>query len=229
MTSITKIRLYNGLGLALFAGAAALLISALSGCEYQSPKVADVAETAQVNRPVGFDEVNTKVFKVYCLQCHTSRGPELTDYSSAKGASDDIRKAVLVDKTMPKSAPLPADLQALLKAWLDQGAPEQPGDAPSTSNADAKGGSDPSSGDATATVKWTDVSDQVFKKRCTQCHYDGNQDGRVSFSSAQGVRDNVDDVLTMAVEGQMPPEGQEPLSKAQKLMITRWVIDGMLD
>lgn len=224
MTKITKVRVYNGVGLALFAGAAALVISALSSCDYQRPKMADDTEAVQVNRPVGFDEVNSKIFKPHCLQCHTSRGPTLTDYVSAKAEGDEIRRAVLTDKSMPKSAPLPGELQALLKAWLDQGMPEQPGDMPSQPETKE----DSASGDQPA-VKWADVGNSVFKRRCTQCHYDGNQDGRMSFSNAQGVRDNVEDVLTMAIEGQMPPEGQEPLSKSEKLLITRWVIDGMLD
>jgi hypothetical protein len=222
-------RLYNGVWLALFAGTTAVIISALSGCDYQSEKTSTEAAMVQVNRPVGYDEVNTKVFKKYCVDCHTSRGPVLTDYTTTKAGGDLIRQAVLVDKRMPKTGPLPPDLQGLLKAWLDQSMPLNAGDEPDKgSGAGSGSGSEPGQDPDPGVVKWSAVKAQVFSK-CTQCHFAGNDQGRMSFSDAQSARDNVDDILTMAVEGQMPPEGQTPLTKAEKLTLTRWVIDGMQD
>src|SRR5271156_918522 len=95
MTRMTKMRLYNSVGIALWACAAAVVISALSGCDYQNEKPSTETALTQIDRPVGYDEVNTKVFKKYCLECHSSRGPVLSDYSSTKAGGDLIRKAVL--------------------------------------------------------------------------------------------------------------------------------------
>ena len=72
--------------------------------------------------------VSANFFKANCLRCHAAPGNagdiNLETYANAKTALDLIKNEVLVEKSMPPRKTLPAATIAVLKAWLDAGAPE---------------------------------------------------------------------------------------------------------
>jgi cytochrome c5 len=195
---------------------------ALAGCNYRNEK--ESVAGAPLGRAVGFSEVREKVFQKYCNECHSTRGPVLTEYPTAKQGTEGIRKSVLVERRMPPNAALPPDARAILQAWLDSGAPEgDPAPLPTPSPEPTDDGKAPE------LVRWGDVKEQVFRRSCTQCHFTGNQLGREPLDSADAVRMSVGSVLGLSIMDQMPPEGERPMTKAQKLLLSRWIIDGMQD
>ncbi len=73
---------------------------------------------AQVIR--GYNSLKAAIFGPKCIGCHGWLG----DYHNAADAVSDIEFKVLVEKSMPKSGPLSESDQALVRAWIDNGAPE---------------------------------------------------------------------------------------------------------
>jgi uncharacterized membrane protein len=59
--------------------------------------------------------------------CHNAAGASggrvLENYTQIKAAADRIRQRAVVEKTMPKTGSLTAYEIALLKCWIDSGAP----------------------------------------------------------------------------------------------------------
>ena len=79
----------------------------------------------------------------------------------------------------------------------------------------------------------------IFKSRCADCHNAAAAKGGLDLSSMTGVRKGgesgesavveslEDSMLWIMVEGgDMPPEGETPLSKSEKEMIRRWITTG---
>lgn len=78
--------------------------------------------------PVRYAQVRQKVFKPKCVWCHgekyTKHGVDLRTYESVIRDLDRVVKEALVKKKMPPRHPLTSERQAWLKAWVDEGAPE---------------------------------------------------------------------------------------------------------
>ena len=78
---------------------------------------------------VTFSDVKEKVFVPHCLKCHatdTQKGDiDLEQFETAFAAAAMIREEVAADRMPRRAPPLPAELKALLFAWIDAGAPEK--------------------------------------------------------------------------------------------------------
>ena len=74
---------------------------------------------------VGWDEVNTKVFQASCVRCHGAGGElDLSTYETTIKWLDAIEEQALVKKTMPPRRALSDEVAAVLKAWIEAGAPK---------------------------------------------------------------------------------------------------------
>jgi len=82
-----------------------------------------------VSAPVIADwaTINEKVIKANCIRCHTANNEDYNfeTYAGVKALAPQILDAVFVRASMPpRNRKIPDDQKALLKAWLDAGAPE---------------------------------------------------------------------------------------------------------
>ncbi|MFY7928380.1 MAG: hypothetical protein ACOVS5_05885 [Oligoflexus sp.] len=78
-----------------------------------------------------YAEVKDKVLDPYCTSCHSDAGgnlgaTNLDSYAAVKAKAERVRVRTLEDKNspMPPGGAIDLSSKALLKAWLDQGAPE---------------------------------------------------------------------------------------------------------
>lgn len=110
------------------------LLVFLSGCNQNLGSVPLESIEAAVTDPaalsaVTFADVKEKVFVPHCLKCHatdTQKGDiDLEQFETASASAAMIRDEVAADRMPRRAPPLPAELKALLFAWIDAGAPEK--------------------------------------------------------------------------------------------------------
>lgn len=95
-----------------------------------------VPATPPVVGTPSFADVSSAVFVPHCIKCHSSTEMKgkvnLEDYANAAKHASDIGDALDIDD-MPRKAPaLPANLKAIVYAWIAGGAPEFAAPAPAT-------------------------------------------------------------------------------------------------
>lgn len=114
--------------------AALALLVFLAGCNQNLGSVPLESLEAAATDPaalsaVTFADVKEKVFVPHCLKCHatdTQKGDiDLEQFETAFAAAAMIREEVSADRMPRRAPPLPAELKALLFAWIDAGAPEK--------------------------------------------------------------------------------------------------------
>jgi uncharacterized membrane protein len=79
--------------------------------------------------PTSFTEIQTKILKPSCTGCHSvgggnQGGVNLETYTAVKAEIADIKSSTIDSSRMPQGDSLSSNLRALLKAWIEQGAPE---------------------------------------------------------------------------------------------------------
>ncbi len=113
-------------------GAASVLLLSLSACNFKEDKTSDSPTTigdGTTTTELRFADVKAQVFDQSC-SCHVASnqgGVSLKTYAATLSAiqSRDLRNVTLVEKRMPYPPDALSDgQQALLKEWLDGGAPE---------------------------------------------------------------------------------------------------------
>lgn len=105
-------------------------ISIFSACYYDVEDelypVGNDCPTDSVTYNNGIKQItDTKCATAGCHVAGTGR-VDLSTYAGVKSVADDgrMRQKVLIDKTMPPGNPLPSCEMDQIKAWLDNGAPE---------------------------------------------------------------------------------------------------------
>ncbi len=153
--------------------------------------------------------------------CH-GEGSAFGDYTSFSGikvAIDNgrIRKRVLQEQDMPPGAPLSECDQALLKLWLDSGAP---GDG-STQEPDIV------SCDST-NFDFTEIIFPLIQNKCasvTVCHGSGSVFGELTrFATIKNFVDNGKFERRVLIDKDMPPAA--PLSACDQELISNWLDSG---
>ncbi len=126
--NLTKTAYRQGLIISLFC-----LVGASAACNFKDEKgnAADQTVTIDPTAAVGFAEIQTKILQPYCVGCHSAAAGNsgkvnLETYAAvtASGVIDRIKSSTIVSRRMPPEGPLSGNDIALLKAWIDQGAPE---------------------------------------------------------------------------------------------------------
>ncbi len=112
-----------GLSLALLSGA----------CNFNKQKVDTSNETAAPvsAADLNYANINSKVIEPYCLSCHSAAGGNraglnLETYASIMNRLELVQVTVIMERSMPPSGSpaLDPSAYALMKAWLEAGAPQ---------------------------------------------------------------------------------------------------------
>lgn len=187
-------------------------------------------------RIIGWDEVNQKVFSKYCLNCHLSKeSPKLETLQDYRNALSKVEKSVVIEKTMPKRKGLNADEMALVKNWIANRAPQQGVDLNPTPEPTRPIDGQPSN-QPPKPVTFQDLNQAFYEAKCTVCHYPKNEKKLNDYSTYELFRDNIGTILasTTIYITMPPPQNDEmvgeinpvQLSRAEKEMINRWILDG---
>lgn len=215
-----------------------LMLLILGSCNYKIDKQ-DVASSIQPTQEtadsISYKQTKEEVFLPKCISCHgNGGGVNLETYSSAVAHLDDIRRATLQTKTMPKSpvSPLSTRQLEVLTAWIDAGGPENsPGHHSPDDDSDT--GETPSGG-------FEAIKKKILENRCLNCHRRGEHAGNIPLETRE---DLLSSSINLVVPGKpeqsliytitapgarnmMPPIGVEPLSKVQREMIRVWINNG---
>lgn len=218
-----------------------VLLMLVSSCNYRIDKNAgkEISVPGEMMETVSYQQVKEEVFTPKCIACHGNLGGvNLESHTSAHGHLDAIRKSVLEAKTMPK-APVSGltDRQyELITAWVDAGGPDKP-----------IGGHQPSGGTDTSeeennpnAINFQSIKKNIIDKKCLSCHMAGEQAGNVPFETREQL---ISSSLRLIVPGKpedsslytitapgvmnmMPPYPVAPLTKTQRMMLEKWILQG---
>lgn len=202
--------------------AVAAFTAAVSSCSFSRNKASpsdgnDVA----VPMNVGFADIQKAVLTPSCLGCHATQFPHFSAYEDVKAALGEIQQAVFNDHSMPQSGSLSDNQLAILKRWIDSGAPEvaQQGVSPAPT---------PSPPPQT-TPTWAGLRRTLVNVSCASCHFPNNPDGRVDLTDVKTFKASIGTILYVTLvekDSPMPPIDQAPLTLDQKRALTEWVIAG---
>jgi uncharacterized membrane protein len=109
-----------------------VVVLSLNACNFNEQKGETDDTVVEVTEAdLNYANVNTKFFSLYCLSCHSSAGGNraginLESYANVMAQLDRVKGTVLEEGSMPPSGspPVSAGAAALLKAWIDAGAPQ---------------------------------------------------------------------------------------------------------
>lgn len=121
-----------------------------------------------------FADVRDRVFMSYCVRCHV----QYADYTFAK---KDIKQILLSveNNRMPKNAaPLSQELKDLLKAWDQNGSPDQAAQNTQTPP--------PATSDELAPT-WDSLYANIFVPKCVVCHSPNGVAKWIDVSSRAGM------------------------------------------
>lgn len=123
---------------------------------------------------VSYQDVK-KIFEKKCASCHNKNSPpaqpDWTNYNIAFSRRDRIMDRAVVKKNMPPGNPLPAAELAVLKKWIEAGAPEN-GENPVAPNPRPANPTNPPANPPPAVPPTPPPSGMagVFENNCTGCH-----------------------------------------------------------
>lgn len=142
----------------------------VSGCNYRVDKTAGqlIGQTQESKTgAVDFKTVESRIFGPRCISCHS----QYSSYSNVKFELTTIVSQIESDR-MPKNGPaLDAELKMLLKAWVDNGAPEKISEptTPPTTPLPIESGLQPN---------YESISLAIISPKCLACH---NPQGQAKF------------------------------------------------
>jgi uncharacterized membrane protein len=174
-------------------------------------------------RAVSYKEVFGAVIAPRCVSCHnpgkSEGGVVLVTFEQNNSAAARIDKSVFVDKSMPKGSSLSEQEAQLLRAWLDQGATKE-------------GRSGTSGSKQLQRVAWATVRDEIFAKKCFECHSQPRPEKNLDLMSVGEARANVAKIFDRAVITQnealiMPLAPVERLTIEEKQILATWIAQGM--
>jgi mono/diheme cytochrome c family protein len=214
----------------------------LTSCNYSIDKSSknDRQELSPIEKAsLSYDVVRSRIFIPRCITCHGSSGRvSLDSFEAIKSHLPAIERTVFVDKSMPKSGSLSDNELAILRAWIDAGAPEK--------------SASPNVPEPTPVPqpvvplepKFESIKINIFEKRCTVCHSTGGQASQVSLGTISDLVNSPRDLalpgnpdesgLVLAIERgdskRMPPaETGDALTPDQIKVIRDWIQNGASD
>ncbi len=108
----------------------ALCLISLGACHSENEEELFPEKTVDNNEPISFMREVNPIIKNNCATagCHEPRGfgnGNFETYAGIKAKVDNgsLERRAITDKTMPAAGPLPQRQLDILKAWIDQGAP----------------------------------------------------------------------------------------------------------
>jgi uncharacterized membrane protein len=210
---------------------------AVSACNFTNVKNDGAGDQtfAQHSGSASFDSINAAIITPKCLGCHATRAPVLSSYEAVVASIGDIQDSVLVKHTMPRSAPLSADLQAMLRDWIVAGTPRE-GTEPSIPTVPTA--PSPSTPGPRVPYNFANLKIDVLGK-CVTCHTAGNPDGLAAFDTypeLMSVQEWLAPLLAGQIDGQpipadsqMPPPNYPQLTASEKALFELWIGDGYRD
>ena len=193
-------------------------------CAFQYDKPGDPLpkrSSSFASGSLSFSEVNEKVFLRSCVGCHkqaSGRSPQLTQFEDIKRVLGDIDRDVFQRQSMPKNGTLTSLQLDMLRAWIDDGAPEMA----------SVSASPPSIPPSTGPVAWSRVKKEIVDVSCASCHYAKNPEGLTDQTDLGVFRELLPQTIyRIFSEKELPmPPLPSKMGDDQKRLLMEWVIYG---
>lgn len=223
----------------------AVLVSACGIYKDKQP----TQDLTRLQNTATYRTVNENVFqKNRCLQCHSSSGMSaggvaLDNYAIVKANLGRIERAALINKTMPPSGPLSATDQAILRAWIDRGAPElDPQTTPTPVLSPT-----PTPTPILLEPKFSSIKVNILDKKCIACHSTGGTADKIPLTSYAEILNSPREIVIpkqpddsgMVIyteapdteQKRMPPvnSGLPRLTIDETKTIRQWILNGAKD
>lgn len=108
-----------------------LCVLGISACNYREVSATKPVESVDIpsDVKVDFALISERIFIPSCLSCHSAASGNigqvnLETYSETIRHLDQLDKSVVQQQRMPPGNPIVTELAALLKEWINAGAPE---------------------------------------------------------------------------------------------------------
>jgi hypothetical protein len=207
-----------------------------------------------------FASLDANVFKPKCATCHTDPEPDsgidLSSYESIMrlqglvvpgDPANSLLYVVVVAEKMPKGSPLSADEKDAIHDWILEGALKNPPTStPSptatpvpTATPAPTAVPTPTATPAPNEVRFSKVSEAVFKTKCVSCHSGIIPSGLVDLTTYKKViakselvvagKPEKSKLWTEVNAGKMPPVGNPAPTAAEKKLIFDWITQGALE
>lgn len=184
-----------------------------------------------------FVSIRKNIFDNRCMSCHSAGGQASgVPLQTLKDLIDSPRELVLPgnptesglyiavtrsdSKRMPPGGSLADDEIAVIKKWIEIGAPQGRGSPPTPPRRE-----DPETPPVDPrTISYSVVRTQVFEPRCLSCHATGGR-ANPKLESYEAVKENLNKIImTTLVEKTMPKGGG--LSKKEMAYLIAWINAG---
>lgn len=207
-----------------------------------------------------YELVRKEVFVPSCVRCHgNSAGVRLDSYQKIKSQISAIKRATLIDRSMPQDGPLSARQEKLLSDWIKKGAPQfgssrpdpeqppRPPEPPSVPEPeDPPPTNEPEPGQPPTIPlgpTFTAIKENIFLKRCTTCHSETGSGKRIPLATKEDLLNsplelvipkNSDEsglvlAITRTDDKRMPPPPRKSLTEDEINAIKLWIQNGAKD
>jgi hypothetical protein len=216
-----------------------LVIGSLSACEFRQEKDRPVSsEIERLRGKVDYARVRKEVLAEFrCTKCHGQASHvSLQTYDEVIANLAGVESSVLLERSMPRSGPVPPGPSAVLRAWIDDGAPEfLAGAEPGPSD-------EPSATPSIAPVLpgYASIREKILAPKCLSCHVVGGEASNYPLDDYREVMDSIFEIVNLAEpeksplllsvirtdDKRMPPEPEAALSVAEIDVIRAWLRAG---
>ena len=222
----------------------------LSACGIHKDKQ-QLQDLTRFRNSASYRIVNENIFQKYqCLNCHSSSGMSmggiaLDQYDLVHANIKRIETAVLIKQNMPPSGPIPLSEQALLREWIDKGAPEFPEVTPLNPSDSTPTPAPPSPPPPVLLEpKFNSIYVNILAKKCITCHSPTGTVPKIPMTSYEAILKSVREIvmplspdesgivifteITDSDPKRMPPvkSGLPRLTKDETLTIRQWILNG---
>lgn len=221
---------------------ALIFLLSLSGCNYSFEKVPPSLQgglSKNESSLVSYQIIHNEILLPRCIQCHGNfGGVNLETYESVVKNIKALEQTTLISNTMPKNSSLTNYEKALLRAWINAGAPKErpnpdtppvnnpPPEQPSNGNSDGTPAHRPTPRPGPSipaeTLTYARIDREVISPRCARCH---GESAEISLSSYPSVKRNLSAIKrTVFIEKTMPQDA--PLTAKQYNLLYQWIKKG---
>lgn len=200
----------------------------IAGCTFQKDKrPAGAGAKVNLQAETGYPTVRGTIFQSKCVGCHSSEGRRdggvaLDSYALVRASITRVNVRALEQKDMPPGG-LPEAEQAVLRAWIETGAPEKM----------MKGRNRKLEG----SPNWNLIRDNVLSS-CLECHappvpidgleLPGEPIAGLNLTEYDVFRKNKETIINRVIYSSDHPLPPYPtLSEDDKMVLMRWIVRGM--
>lgn len=202
------------------------LIGIFSACNYNRNKDLNSASSKKLlSQDIGdvdYEMVKNFVLSSQCLSCHSNLsgnkgGLNLESYQAVRGALNKVIYRSLEKKDMPTRGLPEAELR-VLKAWIEQGAPEKV----------IAGRQKPVGESESGVIDFQRIQLQIMAPKCLDCHGPKDPIANLDLTSIQIVRSNITQIFDrMFIKGDMPMSPYPTLTPSERRVFLKWIDMGM--